>query len=412
MEFTSEILNQLEQRYGIPLYVFDERSFRTNFLALENAMKGKYPNYRIAYSYKTNYTPYILETVKSMGGIAEVVSGMEYRLAKRIGYRPEDIIFNGPEKGADGIRAFLEGCRMNADHLGEVEQFCRTAESYPERTFQIGLRVNLDLGQSFLSRFGMDDDELKQSFQRVAQTDNIRVSGLHCHISRCRDLGSWRKRTEKMLSASDRFFADAPEYIDLGSGMYADMEPDLACQFNNVPTYQDYASVTAEMIAAHYRGLPEKQKPVLLTEPGTTLVNRYMSVIARVQSIKSIRGKYFAVLDCSMHNLGETCILKRIPIRIIPMGNRQSFYEDMDLVGYTCLEQDILYSGYRGRIAVGDLVVFSNTGGYSTVLKPPFIRPNFAMVAVKPNGQIQLIREEEKEQQLLQTYLFSSGESR
>ncbi len=412
MEFTSEILNQLEQRYGIPLYVFDEKSFRTNFLALENAMKGKYPNYRIAYSYKTNYTPYILETVKDLGGIAEVVSGMEYRLAKKIGYRPEDIIFNGPEKGPDGIRAFLEGCRMNADHLEEVEQFCRIAESDPQRTFRIGLRVNLDLGQSFLSRFGMDDDELQQSFRRVARTDNIRVSGLHCHISRCRDLESWRKRTEKMLSASDRFFAGAPEYIDLGSGMYADMEPDLACQFSNVPTYQDYASVTAEMIADHYRNLPESQKPVLLTEPGTTLVNRYMSVIARVQSIKTIRGKNFAALDCSMYNLGETCILKRIPIHIIPMGNRQSYYEDMDLVGYTCLEQDVLYSGYNGRIAAGDLVVFSNTGGYSTVLKPPFIRPNFAMVAVKQNGQVQLIREEEKEQQLLQTYLFSSGENR
>ena len=103
---------------------------------------------------------------------------------------------------------------------------------------------------------------------------------------------------------------------------------------------------------------------------------------------------------------------KRIPIHIIPMGNRQSYYEDMDLVGYTCLEQDVLYSGYNGRIAAGDLVVFSNTGGYSTVLKPPFIRPNFAMVAVKQNGQVQLIREEEKEQQLLQTYLFSSGENR
>ena len=62
-----------------PFYVFDTQGFIENYQALQAAMQQVYPNYRVAYSYKTNYTPYICNLVKSLGGYAEVVSDMEDR---------------------------------------------------------------------------------------------------------------------------------------------------------------------------------------------------------------------------------------------------------------------------------------------------------------------------------------------
>ena len=82
-----------------------------------------------------------------------------------------------------------------------------------------------------------------------------------------------------------------------------------------MPTYEEYAAVTAGLVAEHFRG---RHCPILFTEPGTTLINRYIDFVSKVVSIKEIRGKTFVELNCSKHNLGEICELKKLPITVIP----------------------------------------------------------------------------------------------
>ena len=206
-----------------------------------------------------------------------------------------------------------------------------------------------------------------------------------------------------MLKLADRFFKDPPEYIDLGSGMFGSMAPEFAAQFDNVPTYEEYAQVTAGIFADHYK---DGQGPVLITEPGTTLINRFVECIARVDSIKKITDHCFAVMNCSVHNLGETSTLKRLPVRVIPGGAVQTPYQAIDLTGYTCLEQDVLLPAYQGMLAEGDYIVFENVGGYSTVLKPPFICPNCAMIATRTDSDYQLIKAAETYEDIFRTYIF------
>lgn len=400
-------IESLSDRFGLPLSVFDEKGFAENYQKLNTAMSALYRKYQIAYSFKTNYTPYICRTAKHLGAYAEVVSGMEYTLAREIGFEDYQIIFNGPDKGPEAIEAFRRGCILNADSPDELEVYCKAAEVDPGKYYKIGLRVNLDVGQGFVSRFGMDEKDLETAFQRVSQIRNLQIAGLHCHISRCRGKEAWRKRTEYMLKLSDRFFDNPLEYIDLGSGMFGSMAPGFAVQFGEIPSYEEYAQVTAGLFAEHFR---EQEGPLLITEPGTTLVNRFVECIARVETIKSIDGHYFAILNASIHNLGETCTLKRLPVRVIPRGVPQTRYESIDLTGYTCLEQDVLLTAFEGKMAKGDYVIFENTGGYSTVLKPPFIRPDCAMVARKPDGKYVLIKKAERYKDIFMNYLFEGGE--
>ena len=58
------------------------------------------------------------------------------------------------------------------------------------------------------------------------------------------------------------------------------------------------------------------------------------------------------------------------------------------------------------KLAVGDYIVFGNVGGYSNVLKPPFIRPNCAMIAVTPDNKDVLIKGKETYDDILVTYCF------
>lgn len=406
MIYTQELCSALTGKYGSPLYLFDEAAFTANYRKLEQTFQAIYPRYRIAYSYKTNYTPYICRLVKQLGGFAEVVSEMEYRAAKRIGYADSEILFNGPDKGAFGVEAFLLGARIHADSLSELERLCQAAQAHPEENYTVSIRVNLDLGQYFISRFGMDESQLPEAFAMAAAVPNLRVTGLHCHISRCRGLEAWQERAEYMLALADRYFPEPPEYIDLGSGMFGSMAPSFALQFSDVPTYAEYAEAVAGQFAEHYRELPEERKPLLITEPGTTLVNRFVDFIAQVNTLKTIRGKDFAVLNCSEHNLGETCLLKKLPMEIIPVAKNRAHYDSIDFSGYTCLEQDIFYTDYRGTLGVGDYAVFGNVGGYSNVLKPPFIRENCAMAAIREDGETVLMKRAETFEDLFQTYCF------
>lgn len=400
------LILELVRQYGSPLYVFDQEAFVQNYRRLTDAFRRYYENYRIAYSFKTNYTPYIAALVEQLGGFGEVVSGMEYEIAKKVGFSDDRILFNGPNKGKAGIDALLNGCMVHIDNLTELETVCRAVERHPEKRFEIALRVNVDVGQSFISRFGLDPEDLPTAFQMAAKVPNLQVAGLHCHISRCRGLAAWTKRAACMLELADRYFAAPPQYIDLGSGMFGAMDPAFAAQFDNVPTYDQYAQAVGGLFARHYENCPDK--PLLLTEPGTTLINKYVDFIGRVDAVKRIRGKNFAVLDCSEHNLGETCTLKELPMRVVQVGGQRR-YEDLDFTGYTCLEQDVMHRHYTGGLSVGDYIVFGNVGGYSNVLKPPFIAPNCAMVALCPDGGTKVIKRRETFGDLMGTYAFPEG---
>lgn len=406
MEYKSGDIEKLSEEYGLPLYVFDKKGFIENYHHLEGAFRKIYPKYQIAYSLKTNYAPYIVSVVRQLGGYAEVVSGMEYHIAKRLGFPDRQIIFNGPDKGADGIEAFLNGCRLQIDNLDEAWRVAKAALADVERKFEVALRINPDVGQSFVSRFGLDPGDIETAMGILSRPGNVAVTGLHCHISRCRGLDAWKSRITQMLRYADEFFSKPLRYINLGSGMYGSMDPEFAAQFSDVPTYEEYADVVAGAMAEHYADLPDEEKPLLITEPGTTLVNRFVDLVARVDAVKTIRGRRFAVMNCSEHNLGEICTLEELPMRIIPAADEREDYDSVDFVGYTCLEQDVMRRGVSARLGVGDYVAFGNVGGYSNVLKPPFIAPNCAMIARDEKGGTVLMKRKENYDDILHTYVF------
>ena len=407
-----EIVNKLIKEQASPLYVFHEGAFVENYNNLINAFRTIYPKYNIGYSYKTNYTPYICKLVKSLGGLAEVVSEMEYELAKRIGYKNNEIIYNGPVKGAGLFEHLNNGGVANIDSLDELHTVLGEANNNNNKTYRIAFRVNIDIGQGFISRFGLDayeddrESELSQAFTLSRQLPNIKIVGLHCHVGKSRDLKAWENRIRIMFKLIDRYFDGAPEFIDFGSGMNSVMEPELAKQFNNkVPTFEEYASLLAKAMKEKYGHLPYDKQPWLYTEPGTTVVSGCMSFLSTVLTIKNVKSQQYVTFDCSGGNMGDICHLKNLPISIFENGGNKVECKKAIFVGYTCLEHDHIYDGFNGDLAVGDIVQFRNIGSYSNVFKPPFILPNCAMVSLNGND-IKLIKRKETTDDIFSTYNF------
>lgn len=406
MEYNREIIENIKKEFGLPCYVFDEIAFRENYLRLYDTLGTYYPKYEIAYSYKTNYAPKLCSIVKEMGGYAEVVSDMEYDIAKTIGYDNEKIVYNGPFKGNNMEKHLLCGGILNIDNLEEVNRIIDFAQGY-DQIFKVGIRVNISVGQNFISRFGIDaeSDDLKYAVERINNCKNVKLVGLHCHIGQARGLEAWKNRTIQMLQLADEYIEGVPEYIDLGSGMNGDMAPAMKTQFQNVHTYEEYAMVTAKLVAEHYREVDLKDKPILFTEPGTTVDNRYVDLIAEVDSIKKIKGKDLAVLNCSIHNLGDVAGSVKLPLHVYENSDHRISSSEIDMVGYTCLERDVPYRGYSGELGKGDYVVFGNVGGYSNVDKPPFILPQCAMIGMD-SSKTYVIKRKETTEDILLTYII------
>lgn len=406
-EIDENLLISLKDKYGSPFYVFDESSFVENYHNLKKTFQKYYPKYNIAYSYKTNYMPYICQIVHSLGGLAEVVSDFEYFVAKKVGNDNEMIVYNGPCKQELLEEHLLNRGVINIDNFEECKRIVTIADNHLYSNYEVGLRVNINIGQSFTSRFGMDPnaEDFRESLRLIQNQKNLKLVGLHCHIGQSRSIENWINRADQMLVLADRLFPDyPPKYIDLGSGMFGDMEPELKIQFGeNIPDYEMYAKEVAGRFWNHYKGVADEKKPYLYTEPGATSASRYMWLISTVISHKIVQGNNVTGLDCSFFNAGETCRYKSLPIRAI--GSRKDFTGGK-LVGYTCLEDDLIYPDYTGHLSVGDMIVLGNTGGYSLVFKPPFILSDIPVVALKTDGTSKLIKTRQTFDEMLINYII------
>lgn len=380
MEINKTNIEQLRKEYGNAFYLLDSEQYRNNFIELRETFRKIYPNFNIAYSYKTNYTPKFCKIVNELGGYAEVVSEMESEIALRVGVKPNRIIWNGPIKNPKKLEEFLvAGGTDNIDSVEELEVVKKIAERHPDKTLNLGIRCNYEVNDGVVSRFGFDVDS--EGFNKVlafvTSTPNVHFINFQCHFAK-RQIEYWPARAKGMVELIDRL-GIIPERIDIGGGLFGKMADSLKAQFTNeIPDYQAYAEAAARVFAEYFAD--KDVKPELLIEPGSAVVGDCMKFVGTVKTIKNIRGKWFATILGSQKNISMTGI--NPPMEVIAMGGEQKEYENMDIVGFTCIEGDVLYHNYNGKLAHEDAIVISNCGSYSLVMKPPFILPNFPVLDI------------------------------
>lgn len=403
MILNKQVINELRKEYGDAFYLLDSEQYRNNFLELRDTFRKIYPNFNIAYSYKTNYTPKFCKIVNELGGYAEVVSEMELEIALRVGVRPNRIIWNGPIKNPKKLEEFLvAGGTDNIDSVEELEVVKNIAEKHPDKTLNLGIRCNYEVNDGVVSRFGFDVDSegFKNVLAFVTSTPNVHFINFQCHFAK-RQIEYWPARAKGMVELIDRL-GIIPERIDIGGGLFGKMADSLKAQFTNeIPDYQAYAEAAARVFAEYFAD--KDVRPELLIEPGSAVVGDCMKFVGTVKTIKNVRGKWFATILGSQKNISMTGI--NPPMEVIAMGGEQKKYENLDMVGFTCIEGDVLYHNYNGKLAHEDAIVISNCGSYSLVMKPPFILPNFPVLDIC-GAKTEVIKRGEVFDDLFHTFNF------
>lgn len=408
MKIDYKSLECLYEKYGESFYILDSSIFSKNYDEFLSEFKKFYPKSNIGYSYKTNYAPIFCKIVKEKGGFAEVVSNMEYEHAENIGVITENIIVNGPYKSQEELKKyFSNGSIVNIDSFSEFEKIEKLASENKSIKFGIGIRCNFDIGKSYVSRFGIDVDSEKFNsiLYSINNIDNLSLRGVHSHFPD-RDLESYSSRVKCLLKLLDRLKDINLEYIDIGGGYFGKMSESLKSQFSvKVPSYNEYAEITAKAISNFYANFPESKKPLLFLEPGSALVADSMKFVAKIIDIKNIRGKSIAMSTGSRFNIGLISSQVNMPLSVIEKKcSTGNYYKDIDISGYTCIESDYLYRGYNGKLDIGDYIIFDNVGSYSIVFKPPFIMPNVPIIDISEDNYMCLIKRIETTEDIFKTY--------
>jgi diaminopimelate decarboxylase len=227
---------QLISQHGSPLFVFSGPRVKANIDRLRAAAQSVEHPIRFFYASKANSNLAILKLVLESGIDVEVNSGGELFKALRVGFRPDQIIFNGTSKSDgeldDAVRAGIYAINVDSIYeIGLVEEAVRRVGSQqPARIAlrlvpEIGTRSHLGLQTALLtSKFGISSSEVLEAFRRGLQNPElIHICGIHIHVgSQTPDVEPFAEAFRSMwehLVAIHRETGHTLEHINLGGGI-------------------------------------------------------------------------------------------------------------------------------------------------------------------------------------------------
>lgn len=386
-------LDVLNVEFGPNFYFADMAKFTRNLEDFSTAFKQCSPNFKPAYSVKTNYLPAYIVQAHKMGWLIEVVSGFEFDLVRSYDIPGPDIIFNGPVKHPEEIHSALRaGALLNIDSLQEARDIMAFARDAGAPLCRVAIRCNFGDTLGVESRFGIDvhSAEFTQTLQMLTQDapSQLRFEGLHVHNcypgKRPESYESMAKIVLEFIQAhglSDKLLS-----LNLGGGFFSPMPLSMAAQFGGtIPSQQDYARAMAPALAPFFE---PRLDCALILEPGLIILADTMTFLSRVFAIKSLNGRSEIILSGSVYNVKPTKSRINMPFQVIAPERAPNPLKGR-LSGFTCMEDDILHDDIDDDIAVGDYIMFENTGAYSTVLTPPFIRLAPPVLALSESGNYQ-----------------------
>lgn len=370
-----------------PYYVIDQKSLDDNFEKLERALKKHWSNFIIGYSYKTNALPWIIRHFDRLGCYAEVVSEEEYRLAKLVGVKKGNLIYNGPIKTKETfLEAIRDGCIVNIDSEREIDWL----DELPRKNRVIGIRVNFDIermcpGQSQCpeegGRFGFcyENGEFSRAVTML-QEKGARVSGLHLHTSsKSRGLDIYRAIAMVACDIQKEFRLDL-DYVDVGGGFFGGLP--------TKPQFDEYMALMADILSTQF----DKGRTSLIIEPGMAVIGAPVRYVTTVIDVKDTQYNRFVVTDGSRTSI-DPLMSKSSYFHSYERSADSSIVPKQIICGYTCMEHDRLFEAIEEpALLPGDRIIYDKVGAYTMCLTPLFIK-YFPDVYVERDGVFIKVRE-------------------
>ena len=374
-----------------PCFQIDEAALQAETKALKQALSDHWgPACSIGWSVKTNSLPWLLSFFHKEGLRAEVVSGTEYALVRRIGFADREIIHNGPAKDRDIFFDILKaGGIVNVDSHQELDWLAEYASDPEAAPVSVGIRANIHLPGEDPSHFGFsyENGELGRTIGKLKDLPAVRVAGLHMHRStQSRTIEIYRALARAAVRIAGEYSLEL-SYVDMGGGFFGG-RPDK-------PSFDDYFSAIASELKKGF----DPGKTMLIAEPGISLVSSAFTLHTSVLDTKTVADALYHITDGSRMNLNPQVTRHVYPHHVEygeanPPAEKRPIAPLQWITGFTCMEYDKLFPLENApKLFPGDRIIYEKAGGYTLALNPLFIRYLPDVYVKHGDGSITQVRE-------------------
>ena len=399
--------SELAKKYGTPLMLLDEKKIRNTMRIYKNAMEKYFgEGSKPLYASKALSFVGIYQIAKEEGINTDIVSVGELYTAIKAGFPLENAFFHGNAKSDSDIKFACENGigYFIVDTYDELYAINKIAgELKIKQKILLRLTPGIDPHTHSAiatgkvdSKFGtaIETGQAIKIVEEALQLDNIDLSGYHCHIgSQIFDIKPFCDAADIMI----RFVGEVKEklgymakYLNLGGGFgvrYIESDPII-----------DYAE-NIKLISEHINEYCEENdlpKPIILMEPGRSIVADSGMTVYTALSVKEITGyKNYVAIDGGMTDNPRYALYQSNYTVLTSNKMDECASYECTIAGRNCESGDLIQENVKiAKPKRGDNIAVLVTGAYNYSMASNYNRvPKPAVVLLGDADRVVIKRE-------------------
>jgi diaminopimelate decarboxylase len=397
---------QLAEKYGTPLYVYNENLLRKRCRDLKNLID--YKHFTVNYSPKANSNLELLKIVKDEGLKVDAVSAGEIYVNLLAGYKPEEIFYVSNNVSEDEFMyAIHAGVTISVDSISQLKLFGKLNAGG-----KVAIRINPGVGAGHHekvmtagqnTKFGIEMQFIAE-VKRICGEYSLTLIGINQHIgSLFMDGDAYLKSTENILSVAQQF--DNLEFVDLGGGFGIPYQK-LADQ-----PRLDLKELGMKLSEAIHNWVNGYGKEIeFKIEPGRYIVAESSILLGKVNAVKMNYEIKYVGTDLGFNVLMRPALYdSHHDVEIYRRNGTPSLkVETVRIVGNICETGDIIAKNRKlPEIFEDDILGVLDSGAYGYSMSSNYnnrLRP--AEVLIEADGNHRLIRRRDTFEDLVRNFVI------
>lgn len=395
----------LLEKYGSPLYVYNEALFRQRCSDMAHLVS--YPNFKSNFSIKANSNLKLLMIAREEGLQADAMSPGEIYLLLKAGYKPDEILYISNNVSREEMKFAVDhNVLVSVDSLSQLKQY---GEINPGG--DVAIRFNPGVGAGHhekvvtagkKTKFGVNInlvDEVKSTLKEY----NLKLVGINQHIgSLFMDSEPYIEGIKSVLKVAEQF--EDLDFVDFGGGFgipYRKQEGEE--RLDLVLLGKKLDNLLNSWVSKYGRKIRFK------IEPGRYVSAESGVLLGRVHAVKKNYDTVFVGTDIGFNVLARPVMYDSY--HEIEVYNENAEKDDVELekvtvVGNICESGDILAKNRNlPKVLEDDIIGIMDAGAYGFAMSSNYnsrLRP--AEVLIKNDGSVEVIRRRDTLEDLVRNF--------
>jgi len=396
---------QLIQKYGSPLYVYNEAILRAR--CREMLRLVSYPFFAVSYSTKANSNLELLKIIRQEGLHADAMSPGEIVILEVAGFQSHEILFISNNVSAEEMQFAIDRkITVSVDSLSQLKLFGRLNPGG-----SVAVRINTGIGAGHhekvitggkKTKFGVSTEQIPE-MKGIIKEYGLRLTGVNQHIgSLFMECEPYIEGVKAILEVAKQF--EDLEFVDFGGGFGIPYQKQKGQKRLDLKSLGDSLD---EIIAQWTR---EYGKDIQFKiEPGRYITAESGVLLGTVNAIKKNHSTTYVGTDLGFNVLMRPALYDAYhDIEVYKNGqlSKSEEYVSATIVGNICESGDIIAKDRDlPPIEEGDLLGIMDAGAYGYSMSSNYncrLRP--AEVLIQADGRCKLIRRRDTLDDLLRNF--------